>query len=367
VVVGAVVTFLDITERKKAEVAIAESEKKFRAVFDAAKDGMIVADLETHRFTMVNAAIQKQTGYTESDLLNFSVSDLHPPADLPYVVGQFEKQARREIDGAPDMPVLRKDGTVFFADVNASGFTLKGRQYMLGIFRDVTERKKMEGTLQGALAEKEVLMLEIHHRVKNNLAVIISLLGMQAESIHDEQTLATIRDMQGRIAIMAQVHRSLYDSKNVSQINFGEFIKTLADRQMQSLGGKHPIEIRIEGENPAVSLDIAIPAGLIVNELVTNVIKHAFPGGHPPPGRADEPCRITIVFQLKDDEYTLVVSDNGIGIPPDFDWRSTRSLGLRLVNILTRHQLRGSVDMNTRQGTEFVLKFKDPKKRSEPP
>ena len=134
----------DITERKRAEGALRESEQELRAVFNAAQDGMLVADPETHRFVLANAAILKQTGYTEAELLSRSISDMHPPADLLYVIEQFEKLNLGVTNLAPDIPVQRKDGTVFFADINASMVPLKGRQYSLGIFRDITERKLVE-------------------------------------------------------------------------------------------------------------------------------------------------------------------------------------------------------------------------------
>ncbi|MFA4878417.1 MAG: PAS domain S-box protein, partial [Methanoregula sp.] len=138
---------MNVTKRREAEAAVAETEQRFRAVFDAARDGMLVADPETHRFVMANAAIRKQTGYTEAELLSFSISDIHPHKDLPYVIEQFGKLVRGEIEMSSDIPVLRRDGTVFFADINTSSVTLQGRQYLLGIFRDVTERKQMEKKL----------------------------------------------------------------------------------------------------------------------------------------------------------------------------------------------------------------------------
>jgi PAS domain S-box-containing protein len=141
------VIFDDITERKQAEVAIAESEKKFRAIFDAAQDGMLIADIETRRFVMANKAMLELTRYRETELLNLSVPDIIPLANLPSSIEQFEKQVRREISLSSDIPIQRKDGTVFFADITSSMVTLNGRQCTLGIFRDVTERKASEQAL----------------------------------------------------------------------------------------------------------------------------------------------------------------------------------------------------------------------------
>jgi PAS domain S-box-containing protein len=138
----------NITERRKAGEAVAESEQKFHAVFDAARDGLLIADTETHRFVMANAAILKQLGYKEAELLGLSVTDIHPETDLSYVIGQFEKQNRGEIDLAPDIPMLRRDGTVFYCDISSSAITLQGKRYLLGIFRNVTGRKEAEDALR---------------------------------------------------------------------------------------------------------------------------------------------------------------------------------------------------------------------------
>jgi PAS domain S-box-containing protein len=149
---GTVVTlrgiFQDVSDRKQAEAAIVEAEKRFHSVFDNVQDGLLVADMETRRFVMANAGIQKQLGYTETELLSMSVDDIHPAADLPEVIGQFGKMTEGEIDQSSDIPVLSKDGTVFFADINNSFVTLQGRRYILGIFRDITKRKTAQAALQ---------------------------------------------------------------------------------------------------------------------------------------------------------------------------------------------------------------------------
>ena len=145
----------DITDRKQAEAVIHESEQRFHTIFDSARDGMLIVDPDTHRFVMANAAFLKQTGYSETELLSLSISDIHPPADLPHVIEQFEKQIHGEISMSSATPILRKDGTVFFADINSCMITLWDRQHTFGIFRDITERKHLENAL--------VLSEQIYH------------------------------------------------------------------------------------------------------------------------------------------------------------------------------------------------------------
>jgi len=154
--IGIASTERDITERKRAEEALRDSEASFRAIFDNANDGILLADKETKKFYTGNNTACQMLGYSLEEIKNLGVSDIHPKEVLPYVIEQFEKQVRREITVAKDLPVKRKDGSVFYADVNSSLITLAGRTYLLGIFRDTTERKKMEEEGQKRLHELEV-------------------------------------------------------------------------------------------------------------------------------------------------------------------------------------------------------------------
>ncbi|MBN2734326.1 MAG: PAS domain S-box protein, partial [Methanomicrobiaceae archaeon] len=368
--------FTDATERCDAEVALRKSEYKLNAIVRGSPIPQFVIDAG-HRITHWNEAIEKYSGIKAAEVIGtdrqwraFYTEERPCLADL-----LVNEDAERISEWYPGKYAESKliegayEATDFFPQMGESGVWLyftatairDDENRIIGAVEtliDITYQKKAEESLRDALTEKEVLILEIHHRVKNNLAVIISLISMQAKSIHDEEALAMLQEMQGRIAIMGQVHQFLYDSKNLEHINFGDFIKTISTMQMQSFGRERPIEVQIEGENTHVNLDVAIPAGLIINELLTNAIKHAFPGDHPPPDRVDQPCRIIISFNRRGDEYTLVFSDNGIGIPPDFNLQLTQTLGLRLVNNLAQHQLMGTINMNTTKGTEFVIKFK---------
>jgi two-component sensor histidine kinase len=216
--------------------------------------------------------------------------------------------------------------------------------------RDLTERKRAEEQIKASLQEKEVLLKEIHHRVKNNLQVISSLLYLQSKNIQDRQTLEMFQDSHYRVRAMALVHERLYQSQDLARIDFAEYVRSLANHLFRSYGvNTNVIQLKINVHNVFLGVDMAIPCGLIINELVSNCLKHAFPGG-----RGGE---IQIELPADDDgQCTLVVSDNGVGCPEDLDFRDTGSLGLQLVNMLVE-QLEGTIELDRGGGTAFEIRF----------
>lgn len=215
----------------------------------------------------------------------------------------------------------------------------------------ITKRKHAEEQIKASLKEKEVLLREIHHRVKNNMQIISSLLKLQAGYIEDKKYLEMFKESQNRILTMSLVHEKLYRSKDFTKINFKEYIHNLANGVFQSYSGRSSnILLNLNIENVELGIDSAIPCGLIINELVTNSLKHAFPG--------EKKGEIKIVLgKIDGNEYELTVSDNGIGIPEDIDFRKTETLGLHLVSILAEDQLSGKIKLDRSRGTEFSIRF----------
>jgi PAS domain S-box-containing protein len=253
----------------------------------------------------------------------------------------------------------RKDGSVIFCEwYNSSFVDPSGNlKSILSLILDITARKEAETALQESLAEKEVLLREVHHRVKNNLASIVGLLELQKEGITDEAALDSLKELSDRVLSMSLIHERLYRSKNMARIEFQPYLSELASQLLASYGAGSCISCRVEAMGVEAGLDTAIPIGLIVNELVTNAIKYAFPKGIPRQG--SEECEIVISALMEDDTCTLTVSDNGAGMPPDLDWRSCPSLGLRLVSMLGEHQLGGQLRLDRAEGTCFVLTFSE--------
>jgi len=214
---------------------------------------------------------------------------------------------------------------------------------------EIAQREQAEDKIKASLNEKEVLLKEINHRVKNNLQIISSLLNLQSRDIQDERTLRSFRVSQDRIRAMAMVHDKLYQSDDLARIDFGEYIKSLATDLGNSYGlASRDIDLKIDVENILLGVDTAIPCGVIVNELVANSLKHAFPGG-----RSGD---IAISFREVDGQYTMIFKDDGVGLPEGLDISSPSSLGLTIVNALTG-QLGGTIGLVNNGGTEISITF----------
>lgn len=215
---------------------------------------------------------------------------------------------------------------------------------------EVAERKHAEELVKASLAEKEVLLKEVHHRVKNNLQIISTLLDLQTESIHDDQALKSFRDSQDRIKAMALIHERLYRSRDLASIDFAEYVNNLAGFLFHSyVQDPEQISLSIDVGDVVLEIDEAIPCGLIINELITNCLKHGFPEG-----RKGE---IAVICHVGSNGLvTLEVADTGIGLPAGFDLRTAGSLGLQIVAMLVR-QLRGSVEMRSCNGASFIISF----------
>jgi len=253
---------------------------------------------------------------------------------------------------------IGEDIAVAAMKAGAHDYILKGNLARLipAIERELREtevrlaRKQAEEELKASLQEKEVLLREIHHRVKNNLQIIFSLLNLQAGYLKDKQALEIFKNSQSRIKSMALIHEKLYHSKDLARINFAEYIRDL----VKNLFSAYPVNsdaitLKLNLENVCLGIDAAIPCGLIVNELISNSLKHAFPEG-----RSGEIC--VEIYLMADSKVALFVSDNGIGLPEEFNLKDSKTLGLQLVDDLI-NQLEGNIELKRNEGVEFKLIF----------
>ena len=234
----------------------------------------------------------------------------------------------------------------------------------LALIDDIAARRRMEETIKASLKEKEVLLREVYHRVKNNLQVIASLLSLQAASLKDPQAATMFRESQNRVKAMALVHEKLYQSHDLANIDFNAYIQSLVMSLLRSYGVlADAIAVNLSVENVSLSLDTAVPCGLLINELVSNALKHAFPRLDRSKGKKGElTIRLRPVCQ---DTFELTVRDNGIGMPPEVDMAHPESFGLKLIATLVR-QLRGTLECRRNGGTEMrlVIREADDRKRS---
>ncbi|MBD2301458.1 histidine kinase dimerization/phosphoacceptor domain -containing protein [Nostoc sp. FACHB-190] len=215
---------------------------------------------------------------------------------------------------------------------------------------ELAERQKAESELRSALAEKEILLKEVHHRVKNNLQIVSSLLELQSQTLIDPEVIRVFQDSQNRIDSISLIHKNLYTSPNIGQLDVVDYIQSLATSILISYqNGLERIELKTDIAPISINIDQAIACGLILNELISNSLKHAFP--------KDQKGIITITLEKNHHHIKMSIQDNGVGIPNDLDWRNSNSLGLSLVSDLVTEQLEGSITLERNHGTVFTIQF----------
>ena len=220
--------------------------------------------------------------------------------------------------------------------------------------KEIEERRRAEEQVTASLREKETLLREVHHRVKNNMQVISSLLKIQSGYVIDEKVREMFEECQNRIMAMSLVHEKLYKSKDMASVNFKEYIKTLLHDVFWSYGygvDTGRIKLKMNVGDVSLGVDAAMSCGLIINELVSNSLKHAFPAGRS--GEVEVSLR-----SVGEDEFELVVSDDGIGIPQHLDFKDLESLGMHLVVLLAEDQLQGTIELDRTDGSEFQVTFR---------
>lgn len=338
--------------RRRAEEAERESEKRFRILIEKAPDMFFAHDFSGN-ILLTNEQSCIKLRYTREELLSMTAQDIEQRLSFEQMSTIWRSLGNGE-SMTSESVLRRKDGSTFPVEIRLSAFESSAHEPMIfGFVRDITERKQTLDALQASLVEKEALLMEVHHRVKNNLASIIALLEMQRQTA-DGSASTALMELGCRIRSMALIHDNLHQSGNISRINFEKYIEKLISDIRMLFGPHSLIRCRMKAD-VETSLDIAIPCGMIVNELISNVFRHAFPYARPRPGA--ECCQIDISMDWDGNTYTLIVGDNGIGLPVGMDWTKTKTLGLRLVRMLGLRQLHGEVSVDSTNGTRFMLRF----------
>lgn len=352
----------DITALKHSENALRTSEATVRSLFENATPGILTAD-QNGRIVNANAMALGLFGYARSELIGAPVEMLLPESlreqHIGHRAGYALRPRARPMGQGMDLVARRKDGSEFPVEISLGFVAEHGAGGLVIAFvTDISARKKSEQEredlivrLEWALAEKTVLLKEVHHRVKNNMAVIAGLLGMHADAIGDRSAALALAESQQRVASMALIHEYLYSTEHLDRVNFGKYVEELA-HELCSTYALQPelIRVVIDAEDIDLGVHRAIPCGLILNELFSNALKYAFPGGRS--------GTITVLFaRLESGDLTLSVSDDGVGIPANVDWETSQSVGLRVVRILSR-QIDGVLSLDRAGGgTRFEMNF----------
>lgn len=341
----------DITDRKRTEEALRQSNRKLESIFRSAPIGI---GLVSNRIILqVNEQICAMTGYAREELVGRSARMLYPTEeDFEFVGREKYEQIRKRGIGAVETRWRRKNGDVI--DIWLSSTPLNPGDLSEGVTftaLDITERKETEEKIRTSLREKDILLQEVHHRVKNNLQVIISLLNLQSNRIKDTQIQAMFKESRSRIRSIALVHEKLYQSSDLSKIGFGEYIQTLTQELFHVYNLSDQVVLKLDIADLSVGLDTAIPLGIVLNELLTNAIKHGF--------QADGSGTIEVSLRpAAAPFFELRISNNGVPLPDEIDFGKTETLGLQLVKMLVEDQMNGTVAIKRNGGTTFIIQFK---------
>jgi PAS domain S-box-containing protein len=346
----------DITARKQAEKALRQSEERFRQIAENIREVFWITEPRDSKLVYISPAYEEVWGRscrTLSEVYSTWLDTIHPDDRARLTEAAMTVQEGGQYD--LEYRIVRPDGEIrwvrdrAFSIVNVSGEVYR----VAGVIDDVTERKQTIEQIKISLHEKEVLLKEIHHRVKNNMQVITSLLSLQSKTIRDEHALTVFQDSQNRVKSMALIHETLYQSEDLSRIDFADYLQKLVAHVRRSYRIRpEAVKINVNVDDVSLPIDTAVPCGLIINELASNSLKYAFP--------AETQGEINITFSRADAQYVLRVSDTGVGLPDDFDPDRGNSLGMKLVRMLTG-QLCGEMECRNGVGTTFEIKFPEEK------
>lgn len=330
------------------------SEERFETLFQQAPQAMIIVDA-SNQVVQSNQNAQQLFGYADEDFAQLPVEQLIPPAlragHSRLMDGFHDGGTARAMGKQRIVSALRKSGETFAAEIGLVPLSLSGTWHVLAGINDVSERRAAELAVTASLREKETLLKEIHHRVKNNLQIISSLLMLQSEQVPSAQARALFEESVFRVRSMALIHEQLYGVESLSSIDLSDYARALAATLQTALAPTSRIEVHADVAE--VSIDVAIPLGLILNEFLTNAFKYgiAAPGEV---GRTGEGCDVLVEIVVSAEKIRVVVTDSGRGLPDDFDPMQSKSLGLQLVRSLNR-QLRGTLSFDSDRGARFVI------------
>lgn len=326
------------------------SEKVFRRIYEDAPLGIALVN-ENGVFINVNRSMCEIVGYDETELINRSVESITHPDDW-----ETEIELIRSLKGTDEDKIsfnkryIKKNDEVVWANLLTTIIKDEDNNFLfaLGIVEDITKQLASKQNLESSLKEKEVLLREIHHRVKNNLNIITGLLELQSDGITDENLKKKLMESVQRVRSMAMLHERLYTKTDISRINLASYIKELVNYLIAAFSNRTEIITDYNMDEVEISLDQAVPCGLIVNEVITNSLKYAFDGEYE--------GVITILLHNDEDYLNITISDNGKGIPESVNTSNPETLGLQLIRLLV-YQLLGRLEITNDNGTVYKISF----------
>lgn len=341
----------DVTQEQKKDKAYKEMQVRFMDIFEKTNDLIYTLDLQGN-FTSVNPIAEKWLGFKFNELKDKNMKNFITLDSYQRAIENIQAKLKGEkASSVYEITTFTVSGERKILEINSFLKEKDGKPVeIFGIARDVTVRKQHEEQIATALREKEFFIKEIHHRIKNNLQVILSLIRMNINDIEDEKAASMLLDLQLKIQAISYVHEDLYLSSNLHNIEFKPYVEKILANILDVFRSERKMKFTSSIENYKMNIDMAIPCGIILNELLTNSMKYAF--------NNNDEALINVGFSIHENEAELVISDNGKGYSQTLFEEPVDSLGLTLVKLLVEEQLNGSIKMLTESGTNYEIRFK---------
>jgi PAS domain S-box-containing protein len=348
----------EVERRQIVSEALRNAQQQYYETMEAAQAGVYI--ITDGCFTYANQSLADMLGIAQQTLIGSEAIEYIFVEDR----GLVEENMARRFNGENIPPYrvrfIREDGTTFHGEIWAKVTVWQGKTSIVGTVTDVSLIKQNEEKLQRSeiqlrqsLAEKETLLKEIYHRTKNNMLVIISMLELQAQDVRDEKITEVFKETENRIRAMALVHEKLYQSQSLSEINLGSYIREVVTSLVINMAPEGKIGVHFDLHPCPINIDYAVPLGLVINEIVTNSVKHGFP--------ADQKGSVFVrLRQEQNNNILLDVGDDGVGLAPGITLDSATSFGMQIVRSLIRLQLKGQVSLDGGHGTCYNIRFTKP-------
>ncbi len=340
----------DITDLKKVESALRENQEYLNAVIDSVSDAIFVDDADTGEIIDVNRSMCEMYGYSREEAIRTPIGDLSQ-GEPPYSQVEALEWLRKAREIGPqtfEWLGKRRNGELFDVEISIRFTVIGGKNRFVVAGHEISERKKAENQIRNLLAEKDLLLKEVHHRIKNNMSTINSLLYLHAETLKDITAVRALHDAGSRVQSMMLLYDKIYHSADFMEISVRSYFPSLVEKIVSNFPHGNKVKIINSIDDFILDTNRLQPLGIIINELLTNIMKYAFP--------EREDCEIRFSVLLNDSKVSIIIQDNGTGIPETIDFKNSAGFGLMLVSMLTR-QLKGDIRIERDNGTRFVMEF----------